>query len=82
MVIGMLVQKTAVIRLAGAAACLHRPTVGLAVPRAGNDTASLQAHIGWHYLSNAVSFVFYGITCLMRLVEVAALFATIEENVC
>ena len=28
------------------------------------------------------SFVFYGITCLIRLVEFAALFATFEENTC
>ena len=42
---------------------------------------------GWHYLSNATcliqaSFVFYGIACLIRLIEVAALFATFEENLC
>ena len=28
------------------------------------------------------SFVFYGITCLIRLIECAALFATFEENLC
>ena len=35
-----------------------------------------------HYLSNATSFVLYGITCLIRLNELAALFAAVEENVC
>ena len=33
------------------------------------------------YVSNAASFVFYGTTCLMRLVESAALFAAFEEGV-
>ena len=33
-------------------------------------------------LSNTASFVFYGITCLKRLIESAALFATFEEEVC
>ena len=36
-----------------------------------------------HYLSNVASFVIYGITCpIIRLIEFAALFATIEESVC
>ena len=34
------------------------------------------------YLSNTASFVFYGITRLIRLIESAALFATFEENMC
>ena len=33
-------------------------------------------------LSNTASSVFYGITCLIRLIEVAAPFATFEENLC
>ena len=42
--------------------------------------------IGWHYLSKATCLirphVFYGITCLIRLIEFAALFTTFEENRC
>ena len=38
---------------------------------------------GWHYMSDDMaSFVFYGITCLIRLIEVAPLFTTFEENIC
>ena len=49
---------------------------------------NIKLHIIWvalpvrRYLSNAASFVFYGIACLMRLIEVTALFATFEENMC
>ena len=32
------------------------------------------------YLSNTASFAFYGITCLTRLIELAAWFATLEES--
>ena len=38
--------------------------------------------IGWRYLSNAASFVFYSITCLIRLIEFAALFTTFAEHMC
>ena len=34
------------------------------------------------YLSNAASCVFYGIACLTRLIEFAAVFATFEEHMC
>ena len=34
------------------------------------------------YSSTAASHVFYGITCLIRLIEFAALFATCEEHLC
>ena len=60
--------------------------------RLSQRTASAVAHsdsraalIGWHYLSNATntaSIGFYGITCLIRLTEFAALFATCEEHMC
>ena len=45
------------------------------------------AGIGWHYLSNASCLIrphvfSYGITCPMRLIEVAAVFTTFEEDVC
>ena len=46
---------------------------------------TMAAWIGWHHLSNATCLirpVFYGITCLMRLIEFAASFATFEENMC
>ena len=34
------------------------------------------------YSSNAASFGFCGVTCLIRLIEFAALFATVEEPMC
>ena len=34
------------------------------------------------YLSNTTSCVCYGITCLIRLIQFAALFTTLEERVC
>ena len=34
------------------------------------------------YLSNAASFVFYGVACLIRLIEFATFFATFEERLC
>ena len=34
------------------------------------------------YLSNAASFILYGIICLTRLVESATLFTTFEEHMC
>ena len=45
----------------------------------------IPAVIGWHFLSNATlsntaSFVFYGITCPIRLIYFAALFDTFEES--
>ena len=41
--------------------------------------------VGWHCLSNATClntalFVSYGVTCLIRLIEFAALFATFQER--
>ena len=36
----------------------------------------------YSYLSNTTSSVFYSITCLIRLMEFAALFATFEETMC
>ena len=33
-------------------------------------------------MSNTASFVIYGTACLIRLVELAAFFATFEESVC
>ena len=66
--------------------------VGVALPAvevAGDDRAGVAAlTFGWHYLSNArylskaASFVFYGVTCLIRLIEFAACFAKFEENMC
>ena len=52
----------------------------------GNEPLRRDADLGRHYLSNATylsnaaSFVFCGMTCLIRLIEVATLFATVEEN--
>ena len=34
------------------------------------------------YFTNTALFVFYGIACLIRLIEFAALFATSEEHMC
>ena len=58
------------------------PRLRARVPRAARPT-----HFRWHYmskryLSNMTSFVFYGITCLMRLIEMATLFTTFEEHMC
>ena len=36
--------------------------------------------LGRDYLSNAASFVFYGIACLVRLIEFAAFFVAFEEH--
>ena len=33
-----------------------------------------------NYLSSTAPFVFYGVTCLIRLIEFATLFATFEED--
>ena len=57
---------------------------GTACSRGAGNSTSVRS-FGWHYLSkrylsNTASLVFYGITCLIRLIEFAALFATIEEN--
>ena len=52
--------------------------------RAEETPAAVQrvALLVQRYLSNTASFVFYGITCLIRLIELAALFNTFEENMC
>ena len=39
----------------------------------------LYIHI-YNYMCNADSFVLYGITCLTRLMQLAAFFATLEEH--
>ena len=36
----------------------------------------------WSYLSDTAWFVFYGIACLMRLIEIATAIVTFEEHVC
>ena len=50
------------------------------------DSLGLLAQIGWHYLSSATCLmrprVFYGITCLIRLIELAASFAAFEGHMC
>ena len=33
-------------------------------------------------MSNTASFVFYGVACLIRRVDFAALFTTFEEHAC
>ena len=40
------------------------------------------APLVYRYLSNTASFVFFGITCLITLIEVAALLTTFEEEMC
>ena len=57
------------------------PPQGRAIePHGGQDEGPI---LGWHYLSNdAASFDFYGITCLIRLIEFAALLTTFEETMC
>ena len=48
----------------------------------GRGTSVTKSLLVQRYLSDAASFVFYGITCLMRLIEFAASFVTFEENMC
>ena len=73
---------------------LRRPAPTAAATRCGSARSRCRAPrkfpppgcLGWDYLSNAsylsnaALFVFYGITCLTRLVDVATLFATFEET--
>ena len=40
------------------------------------------AILAQRHVSNTASFVFYSITCLIRLSEFAALLTTVEEQVC
>ena len=47
----------------------------------------MDKQLEWHYLFNVSCLIrphlfFYGITCLISLIEFAALFASFEENVC
>ena len=56
-------------------------TPGLRIQRqAHTQLRSWVALLVWRYLSNAASFVFYGITGLIRLIEFAVWFATFEEK--
>ena len=54
----------------------ERPELTASFP----TVSSWVALLVWRYLSNTASFVFYGITCLIRLIEFVALFVTFEEN--
>ena len=44
------------------------------------DAANWVALFVWRYCSNTTSFVFYGITCLIRRIEFAAVFVIYEER--
>ena len=63
--------------------CNEYPELGCGdsrqLPCAGFSWAALLVQ---RYLSNMASFVFYGITCLIRLIEFATGFATFEESQC
>ena len=46
------------------------------LPNPGYCRGNVREYVGWHY------FVFYGITCLIRLIEFAAFLKTFEEHMC
>ena len=51
-----------------------RAADGVAEPPAGRAALLGRRYLSKRCLSNAVSFVYYGITCLIRLIKFAALF--------